>query len=49
MFDNTKNIQRKEFQVEQVTVNNEADRPIVDPDKIIRRWNQYVKKTIHYK
>ena len=44
MFDNIKKIQRKEFQVKQVTVNDEKGQPIVDPDEILRRWNQYGQK-----
>ena len=40
MFDKIKKVQRKEFHVKQVTVNNEAGQPIVDPDQIMKRWEQ---------
>ena len=44
MFDKIKKVQRKEFHVKQVTVNNEAGQPIVDPDQIMKRWEQYGEK-----
>ena len=44
MFDKIRKVQRNEFQVKQITVNNEAGQPIVDPDLIMKRWEQYGEK-----
>ena len=41
MFDQIKQVQKKEFHVKQITVNNKAGEPIVDPDLIMKRWKQY--------
>ena len=44
MFDQIKKVQKKEFHVKQITVNDEAGEPIVDPDLIMKRWEQYGEK-----
>ena len=36
MFDKIRKVQRNEFQVKHITVNNGAGQPIVDPDLIVR-------------
>ena len=44
MFDQLKKVQKKEFHVKQVTINNEAGEPVVDPDLIMKRWEQNGEK-----